>query len=614
MKFFRLTCVLALGCAALLALAASAPGKGGSSGAPAIGVAPAFTAAELSAFASDNWLTTGGGLSDNRYSTLTQINASNVANLHVAWQIHLGLSAKEAKALNEEGAAVAYNGILYLPDGKSDVLALDGATGSQLWKYEPKLVAPALANRGVGIGDGRVYLGRGDATVVALDQAVGGELWTTQLGVQSAGYSFTSAPVYYNGMVILGMSGGDGGARSFAVALDAATGKELWRWYVSAGPGEVGSGTWTGNEWQHGGAIWIYPSIDTQLGLLYLVTGNPVPWNGRGPGDNLWTDSIVALRVDNGQFKWGFQTVHHDIWDYDVTNPPVLFDATYSGALRHGIAVASKTGLVYILDRATGQPLVPIVEKKVPQYPAGSAAAAYANLAPTQPFPTGDAFASQCTYRKDYKNPAPDGKPYRVGCIFTPYAPTKQGSFVGWNPAAAVDWPPSSYNPSTHFEYVCSTQSAGAGLGAIPKSQQTLYPGGNWIAANFGAGSTVANTGRVVAMDVTTNKIGWNGPNWPSPCYSGTMTTAGGLVFAGQSETAKGKGIVGLRNVSQAVLTALDASTGKVLWTSPHLDAGANAPSITYTANGKQYVAILVGGNTLFGSKPGDSIYAFSLP
>jgi quinohemoprotein ethanol dehydrogenase len=608
MRSVRLVGVLLLACLASLGLAASTSGR------ETITPSPAFTATDLTAFGGDNWLTSGGGLSDNRYSSLTQINASNVANLQVAWHVHLGLTAKEAGALNEEAAAVAYKGTLYLPDGKSDVFALDGATGAQLWKYQPNLAMPALANRGVGIGDGRVYLGRGDATVVALDQTTGSVLWTTQLGVASAGYSFTSAPVYYNGMVLEGMSGGDGGARSFAVALDAATGKELWRWYVAAGPGEVGSGTWYGNEWEHGGAIWIYPSVDTQLGLVYIVTGNPVPWNGRGPGDDLWTDSIVALHVDNGQFAWGFQTVHHDIWDYDVTNPPVIFDATYGGVLRHGIAVASKTGWVYILDRATGRPLVPIVEKKVPQFPSGSPAAAYANLAPTQPYPTGQAFAPQCTKAKNYPKPAPDGKPYKTGCIFLPYAPTKDGSFVAWNPAAAVDWPPSSYSPTTHFEYVCSTQSQGASLGAIPKHQQTLYPGGNWIGANFGSGADVPSFGRVVAMDVTTNTIGWNGPDWPAPCYSGTMATAGGVVFAGQSEQTTGKGILGPKNASQAVLTALDASTGKLLWNSPHLDAGANAPAISYTAGGKQYVAILVGGNVLFGSKTGDSLYAFALP
>jgi quinohemoprotein ethanol dehydrogenase len=601
--------------AVLVALAAGAVVTKSSGARTTITPAPPFGVPELTAYGGDDWLTTTGGLSANRYSTLSQINQSNVGTLKVAWQTSLGIPAKIQAGLSEEAGAVAYKGTLYIPDGRSDVFAIYGATGSIIWEYQPALANPALASRGVAIGDGRVYLGRGDASVVALDQTTGKELWSTQLGVTSGGYSFTAAPVYYNGMVIEGMSGGDGGARSFAVALDAKTGMELWRWYVAAGPGEVGSGTWTGNEWQHGGAIWIYPSIDSTLGLLYVVTGNPVPWNGRGPGDDLWTDSIVALHVQNGQFAWGFQTVHHDIWDYDVTQAPIIFDATINGVLRHGIATPSKTGWVYILDRATGKPLIGITEKKVPQYKTGSSQASYANLSPTQPYPTGDAFASQCSTRKEWPKPAPDGKLYRIGCIFTPYAPTKTGSsFVAWKPAAAVDWPPSAYNPGTHFAYLCTTQGPGGGLGPIPKAQQALFPGGNWIGANFGGGSVVASTGQVVAMDVTTNKVAWRSATWPSPCYSGVLTTAGGLVFAGQSEAKKGKGLLGPTNASSAVLTALDASTGKVLWNSSHLAAGANAPSITYTVNGKQYVAILAGGNSLFASKTGDGIYAFTLP
>jgi outer membrane protein assembly factor BamB len=201
-----------------------------------------------------------------------------------------------------------------------------------------------------------------------------------------------------------------------------------------------------------------------------------------------------------------------------------------------------------------------------------------------------------------------------VGCIFTPYAVSKSGSFVAWKPAAAVDWPPSAYNPQRHLIYMCTTQGPGAAIGAIPKSQQLLFPGGDWIGANFGGGAVDASTGQVIAMDVTTNKIAWKGPKWPAPCYSGLLTTAGGLVFAGQSETKKGKGLLGPTNASSSKLTALDAATGKVVWNSPHLDAGANAPTMTYTANGKQYVAIVAGGNSLFGSKTGDSVYAFKLP
>ena len=331
------------------------------------------------------------------------------------------------------------------------------------------------------------------------------------------------------------------------------------------------------------------------------MTGNPVPWNARGPGMNLWTDSIVALKADSGQFVWGFQTVHHDIWDYDVTNPPVLFDTNVGGQLRHGIGVASKTGWVYLLDRNTGEPLLGIPEKKVPQLK--GAAAKYANTWPTQPYPNGDAFVNQCATKKMWPGKAPDGKPFRIGCIFVPYAPTRAGSFVAFAPSAGggVDWPPSSYNPTTHFEYVCATDGAGTSLGALPRKQMLLIPGKAYFGVNFGpASKALPSYGRVSAIDVTTNHVVWT-QKLAKPCYSGSVTTAGGLVFVGDSA---------------GVYRAYNALTGEILWTSPALDFGANSPGTTYLdpVTGKQFIAIIAGGNGLQGIKPGDSYYAFTLP
>jgi quinohemoprotein ethanol dehydrogenase len=582
--------------------------------------APAFTPDQLSAYAANDWLTTGGGITDDRYSTLTQINKSNVSQLQVAWHVQLGIPKKTQAKISEEASSVEYNGTLYITDGLSDVYAFDATNGTPLWKYHPTFQGPIgfglFVNRGVTIGNGLVYEGLLDGTVVALDQQTGTPVWRTTLARPEEGYSFTSSPVYYNGMLVLGVSGGDAGARGFAVALNASSGLELWRWYVAPSPGEVGSGTWTGNEWQHGGAIWIYPSIDTEAGLVYIVTGNPVPWNGRGPGENRWTDSIVALHVSNGEFAWGFQTVHHDIWDFDVTNPPILFDTTINGQLRHGVAVASKTGWVYMLDRRTGQPLLGIPEKKVPKLKGPGAK--YAATWPTQPFPVGQPFVNQCSSRKLWPGKAPDGKPYKVGCIFTPYAPTAAGSYLASSPNATggVDWPPSAYNPQTDYQYVCATDGAGGALGAIAKAEQHLVQGQLYVGINFGAGSPVQpNYGRVVAMDMASNHVAWS-VKWPQPCYSGTMTTAGGLVFAGQSSISAKKAGHGqpAAPASKSVLTAFDATTGQVLWNSPTMVAGANAPSMTYSINGKQYIVIAAGGNNLAGSTPGDSIYAYALP
>jgi quinohemoprotein ethanol dehydrogenase len=602
---------------AVLALAVLAfAGAGAARDAATITPAPAFSASELNAYPGENFLTAGGGLTDDRYSTLNQITTSNVSTLKTAWTAHFGVpTIKTAFGVGMEGNAVAYKGILYVSTGVDEVFAIDGATGQTLWKYQPTFAAgnanpgpaerftPGLAvNRGVAIGDGRVYVGQLDGYMVALDQLTGKVAWKTWLGRWQEGYSMTSATLYYNGTIIQGMSGGDSGARSFAVALNAKTGKQLWKWYVVPSPGEIGSATWFGNEWQiGGGAIWISSSVDPNLGLVYMVTGNPVPWNARGPGTNLWTDSIVALDIDTGAVVWGFQTVHHDIWDYDVTNPPVLFDAPINGTMAHGIGVASKTGWVYLLDRATGTPLLGITEKKVPQLK--GAAAKYANTWPTQPYPVGDAFVNQCATKKMWPGLAPDGHPFKTGCIFVPYAYSKGQSFVAFAPSAGggVDWPPSSYDPQTHYEYVCATDGAGTSLGSLSRAQlkAALVVGKAYFGVNFGPGSKkLPSYGRVSAIDVTTNKVVWT-QKLKKPCYSGTMTTAGGLLFVGDSA---------------GVYRAYNALTGDVLWTSPQLEFGANAPGTTYTVNGKQYIAVIDGGNGLQGVKPGDAFYAFSLP
>jgi quinohemoprotein ethanol dehydrogenase len=564
--------------------------------ASAITPAPAFTPGQEQLSAGDDWLTAGGGLNDQRHSTLTQVNAGNVSGLKLAWTGTFNLP-KAAAAVPQEGAAIAYKGTLFMPDGLSAVQALDGATGSTLWYYSPKLDTPALlpAVRGLALGDGKVFEGQTDGNVVALNQLNGQVIWKTKVGDPTDGIQFSSAPIHYNGMIIEGASGGDWGGRSYAVALDASTGDELWRWYVAPSPGQLGTASWPVNEWQRGGgAIWIYPSIDVQAGLIYLVTGNPIPWNGRGPGNNYWTDSIVALHVKTGTFGWGFQTVHHDIWDFDVTNPPILFDAQYNGQITPGVGVASKTGWVYLLNRLTGKPILGIPEKKVPQLK--GKAAKYVNTSKTQPYPIGDAFTNQCSTRKQWPDKAPDGHLFKVGCIFTPYAYVKgQPSFLASAPSAegGVDWQPSAYDPTTQNEFLCSINGGGSGLGAIPNAQKTIVPGQLSLGVNFGAPGKAPDLPQVVAMNVVTNKLVWRvtqpmptSKKVPSERCSGALS-AGGVVFASQTNTKQ--------------MAAYDAATGARLWLSSALPVGPSGPAITYTANGKQYVAVLGHGGAIFG-------------
>jgi quinohemoprotein ethanol dehydrogenase len=578
-----------------------------------IPLAPAFTPGELYAYAGADWITAAGGLTDDRYSTLSQITSSNVANLKLVWHTRLGFIPAKSEAA--EGNAIVYKGVMYLVTGVGRVYALDAATGAIIWRFVPhplpaESVSLLAANRGPALGDGKVYVGLLDGSVYALDQRTGAVVWRHEYGPGGAakGYFSTAPTLYYNGMVIQVLSGGDWGRRGSALALDAKTGKELWRWYPVPSPGEPGSDTWPPGEWKKGGGgIWINPSVDPSLGLIYVVTGNPVPFNGRGPGQNLFANSIVALHANDGRMAWYYQMVHHDIWDYDVTNPPVIFDATINGRLRHGIATASKTGWVYILDRATGQPLLPIPERRVPQLNRKDKMRSYVNAWPTQPEPQGDAFVDQCAHRSDYERLAPDGKPYIIGCIFTPW-PNQKSSFYARVPSYAVSWPPSAYNPNTHFEYLCATDGAGPSFGAIPKIKQKWIPGDSFavVGATFGGGAKHQPVGNVSAIDVTTNKLAWQvkGPSqgWPTPCFSGILTTAGGIVVAGHTGDSNG-----------GSLSAYDARTGTKVWDSEQLDGGANAPSVTYSVNGEQHISIFAGGGGS-GGKPSDSVYTWTLP
>ena len=230
------------------------------------------------------------------------------------------------------------------------------------------------------------------------------------------------------------MSGGDGGLRGRVTAHDAKTGKEVWRFYTVPGPGEFGHDTWTGDSWQTGGgAVWTQPALDPDLGLLYLNTGNPWPsYNGstRG-GDNLFTASVVALDARTGKYRWHNQLVRHDIWDFDPPTPLILFDQVYDGQMRKAIAAHTKQGWVYILDRVTGKPLIPLEMRPVPQEPRQL-------TAPTQPIPAGDPTAPQCA------DPVPG---FERGCMFTP----QWSDTMIAQPSASADWAPGAYDPRTRL-------------------------------------------------------------------------------------------------------------------------------------------------------------------
>jgi quinohemoprotein ethanol dehydrogenase len=591
------------------ALAASLSATAGNRAAPT--PAPAFSADESVAPSGDNWLGYNGNAYNQRYSTLSEINVANVKNLKIAWRTEMqlpGLKLKKGETNFAEMTPIAYEGTLYMPDGRGNPWAIDGSSGERIWANKlPKtklvgLAAFGLLNRGAAVGDGKVYLAAPDATIAAYNQLTGRLVWKKKMADPLGGHSFTNAVTYVNGKILTGSSGGDAGAPAFVTALDAKTGKEQWRFQViPQKPSDPGWDTWPAKRaFNGGGAMWNQMSVDPELGIVYGVTGNPIPYSGlrRGAGDELFTDSIVALDVNTGKLKWYFQTTHHDIWDYDATNATILFDLNGKKMLAH----ASKFGYVFILDRETGKPVYGIPEVKVPTIPG-------ANLSPTQPIPVGDKFSITCPNKQFFAGEVDRAKkPFaRIGCLYEPYD-DKGTTLTAPGALGGANWPPSAYSPDTGYMYICSKDSYMT-VKSVPADKQKLTALGDFGQWDGGALADPKSKagrvdGRLVAMNMRNNKIAWQ-VKWPRDmCYSGVAVTAGNLVFVGRNT---------------GFLEAYNAKTGALVWKSPKLKAGVNAAPAIYTANGKQYVAVHAGGNSiagLVGVKPmlGASLYAFSLP
>jgi quinohemoprotein ethanol dehydrogenase len=536
------------------------------------------------------WLKAGGNLYNQNFSPLAQINRRNVADLKAVWRTRLDGSGVGAK-YSGEAQPVFYQGVVYVVTGADDVFAASVATGEVLWKYHADLdssistVCCGWTSRGLALGEGKVFVGQLDGRLVALDQKTGERAWSIQAERWQEGLTITAAPLYYDGMVIVGFAGGENGTRGRVKAYDAKEGRLVWTFYTIPGPGEIGHDTWPqdNDAWKHGGAtVWQTPAVDPDLGLIYFTTGNPGPdFNGRiRLGDNLFSVSMVAVEARTGKYRWHFQQVHHDIWDYDSPNPVMLFDAIVNGRLRKAAAEASKTGWVYILDRITGKPLIGIDEKPVAQDPRQL-------TSPTQPFPRGDAFVP---HEIDI---APEDFPLvNQGRIFTPF--WTDGVVAKPSPRGGANWPPSSYDPASNYYYVCGSDSINIFKGGV-ENQEMPREGQRFLGGAFG-GSPMPGTGIFAALDVKTNRLVWR-QAWKDSCYSGSMTTAGGLVFVGRNDGR---------------LTALDSSSGKRLWEF-QTGAGMNSPPIAFEYEGVQYVAAYSAGNQFAGSPRGDSLWLFSL-
>ena len=634
-----------------------------------ISPAPAWSDAQLSAPAGDNWLEYYGDLSADRYSSLNQITTSNVSQLKQVWQMSLGTCTASIIAGNPvvpgapngtsnnptncgsmESNPVAVDGVLYTTNAPlGQVFAIDAATGNIIWEYTPSYAgetkldgtaySPGSGGRlpGVAVAEGKVFAPLPDGRLIALNQTTGGLVWENNVGSYKLGNRISTAPIYADGMVIVGDGAGDnGGPSPNMTAFSAASGSRIWSFNPIPQKGQPGYNTWSnkngnGSTAFGGGAFWQSPIIDTKLGLLFVGTGNPEPWNSRGAGTDLYTCSIVALDLYTGKMKWYFQQVHHDMWDSDLPNNGVLFTGKFkvNGKMvtRPAVSYVNKVGMTFVLDQQTGKPLIPVKETKVPQDTAPGV-----NTSPTQPIPAtqnvlfnpvgkdgipcttptatnaqGIPFATAT---------APDGKPYKIGCAYTPY----DTSQYVVTPFEMMDWPSSSYAPLIHSMVTCGVTGRATAQEQIPIASQVGSVFGGLGANRLGVadGSTpAANSGNFTALNVQTGKYTWH-QHWSAICYSGSANTAGGITFVGHFGTGDG-------SKGDGYLEAVDTKTGASLWTSPSMPYPVSAAPIVYTVNGKEYVTVEDGGSghndvtRPFGLLDprrvrGDYVYTFALP
>jgi alcohol dehydrogenase (cytochrome c) len=535
--------------------------------------------------ASDDWRSSGGDLANTRYSSLEQINTANVVDLKGVWLARLG--SGRGSQYRFEAEPIVVDGTMYLSTGNDDVFALDARSGRKVWEFTPN-IDPTIStlccgwvSRGVAVGDGLVFAGLLDGSLVALDQQTGVLSWRTELEDWRQGYSITSAPRYSDGLVFTGLSGGEFGARGRIYALDAESGKEIWRFYTVPAPGEAGGDTWPSDDTSYlhgGGDVWQTPAIDPDLGAILFSTGSPAPhYDGSvRAGDNLFTDSVVALDYRTGQYRWHFQEIHHDIWNYGAHSPVVLFETRNGSSPRKGVYECSEVGWCYFLDRATGQSLSGVQERPAPQEPRQL-------TAPSQPYPAGDAVVPQCS------DPLP-GLP--TGCLFDPFWETARSIRPG--AAGGGAWRPTAFDPRIGYVFVdTSVRDTAYQARAQPFVKGQRYESGSAVQPQ---GSAYA--WKLAAIDSTINHVVWQMDGRGDGGY-GALATAGGLIFVGQVD---------------GHLVAYDELTGRQLWQF-QTGLGITAPPVSWAADGVQYISVVTGGNAESGpsSLTGDGVWTFAL-
>jgi len=503
----------------------------------------------------ENWLTYNGDYMSQRYSRLDQITPDNVTNLELKWILQNQVFGAW------QSNPIIVDGVMYVTERPNSVMAVDASTGRVFWKFrhtpsENARVCCGANNRGVAVLDDRVFMGTLDARLIALDRINGQPLWNAEVADVNLAYSVTMAPLVVKDKIIIGVGGGEYGIRGYVAAFDAETGEQAWKTYTIPGPGEPGHDSWEGDDWEHGGAsVWITGSFDPELNLTYWGVGNPGPdWNaGQRPGDNLFSDSVIALDADTGELEWYFQFTPNDGYDYDSVQVPVLADMVWRGEPKKVMMWANRNGYFYVLDRVTGL----FLEGK--------------------PFVTVNWSSGLDENGRPIPTPQPEGMP------------TYPGNQGGTN------WYPPSYSPRTGLFYF----SAWENYATIYRAEESEYvPGQAFLGGGFsvlapspdaptiGIGRTnpinnwtdEVGYASLKAMDPQTGEAVWS-YNQYDVSDSGMLTTATDLLFTGGRE---------------GYFHAIDARSGDLIW-NVNLGGQIVMAPVTYMVDGIQYVSVISG-------------------
>ena len=539
----------------------------------AMGFATAVTAQSLDDLAGDastpgDVLVYGMGYDQKRFSALDQINAGNVSQLAPVWAYSL------ADTRGQESFPLIKDGVMYATTHAS-TFALDAATGKQIWKTSveypaetPRVACCGIVNRGVAMLDGKLFRTTLDAYVVAMDAATGEELWRTNSIDYKNGYSFTVAPLVVDGVVIVGISGGEYGIRGYVEGYDANTGEKLWRTYTIPANDEPGGDTWPeGDAYQRGGGPgWLTGTYDPEIGLVYWGVGNAASWNaGVRPGDNLYTSSVIAMDPKTGDIQWHYQFSPNDPFDYDGTNELVLADIDGKKVMMQ----ANRNGFFYVIDRTNGDLIA------------------------------ANTFVDDVTWAE--KIDLSTGRPVPTDV----YTKAVAGEQVTYWPSAfgGKNWSPMSFSPDTGLAYV-NTLRVGMNYKAVePKYRAGVF----YFGAEFSFDWPEGHRGELRAIDPMTGESKWEQPV-DIPRLGGVLSTGGDVVFTG-SQTGE--------------FEAFHSETGEKLW-SFNTGSGIIGQPVTWESDGKQYVSVLNGAGGVYSlfsgderlasTPPGGYVWTFALP